>query len=128
MNEEKYAKISEYLVDETKLYQDWYVDFNQAETESKQYTRKVSFIPEPEKIKLFFEQWFKEQEQLFKDKICGDWRYCERNQEFKDNQSHFIAMLADILTLILVAIPVNSIATATILYTEKRLDRFCGCE
>jgi len=125
--EEKYAKISEYLADETKLYQDWYGDFNQAETESKQYTRQVGFVPEPEKIKLFFEQWFKEQDQLFKEKICDDWRYCERSHEFKDNQSNFIAMLADILTLILV-IPVNSIATATILYTEKRLNSFCGCE
>jgi len=120
--------VEEYLSNPTKLYQDWYTGFNQIETEEKQYAIKVGVsIPPVDKIKALFDDWFNESQKFLKDKLCGEWAYCQKKEEFAQHEAQSIAILADFLSLIS-PIPINTIATATILRVEKYLDRLCECE
>ncbi len=117
------AKINEYLADETKLYQDWFTGLTQ--TEESQYTKEVAVMPKLSQLKDMYEGWFKKQMPVIKEKLCPP--YCQKRQEYKDQETWLIAAVADILTITFTGMPMNCVAVSVILVTTKRLDRFCEC-
>ncbi|MDM8558751.1 hypothetical protein [Candidatus Parabeggiatoa sp. HSG14] len=128
MDSKRESQIENYILNEDKLYQDWYTGFNQSKSEDNQYTVQVAVsIPSTDKVKELFDNWFNGNRNLLKDKICGEWGYCQKKEDFSQHEAQSIALLADFLTVILV-IPVNSIATAIILRVGKYLDHLCECE
>jgi hypothetical protein len=123
MTPETEIKINEYLADEAKLYQDWYTGL--IKTEDTKYTKEVGILPELPALKEMFEGWIKQQAPILKAQLC-DW-YCQKRQEYQDQETWLIAAMADILTITFTGVPINSVAAAVILVTTKRLDQFCEC-
>ena len=119
MDQKIESQVNEYLSDETKLYQDWYTGLFQ---EGEQYATQVGVIPDFAEIKRLFEKWFNKQRSALKG-LCGD--YCQKKQE-KLQEPLLIASVVDGLT-VLVGIPFNIVAVATILVLGKFLDRLCDC-
>jgi len=117
------TKINEYLADETKLYQDWYAGLTQ--TEESQYATEVGVDLKLPALKEMYEGWFKQQMPVFKQKLCPP--YCQKRQEYQNQETLLIAALADILSVTLTGIPINSVAAAAILVATKRLDNLCEC-
>jgi hypothetical protein len=120
MNQEIENQINAYLSDETKLYQDWYTTLAQTGA-----TKQISTLPPLSELKQVFEQWLEQQKSIFTAKLCGE--YCQKRQQLQEQESLLIAAVADILTVALIGMPVNSVAVAVILVTKKRLDKFCDC-
>jgi hypothetical protein len=123
MTPEIETKINEYLSDETKLYQDWYTGLTQ--TKEGQYTKEVGVELKLPALKEMYEGWVKQQLPVFKEKLCPP--YCQKRQEYQDQETLLIAALADILTVTFTGMPINSVAAAVILVTTKRLDKLCEC-
>ncbi len=124
MAQEQQALIETYLADETKLYQDWYSGLTQ--TEDNQYTQKVgSIIPPVDELKKMCLNWIKQQQETLKSESCG--KYCQIRQQFQNQETLLIAGVADGLSVVFVGIPINVIAVATILVSEKHLDKICNC-
>jgi hypothetical protein len=123
MTPETETKINEYLSDETKLYQDWYVGLTQ--TEEAQYTKEVGVIPALPELKKMCEGWINQQTPVLKAKFCES--YCKKRQQFQEQETWLIAAVADILTVTFTGMPMNCVAVSVILVTTKRLDRFCEC-
>jgi len=119
-------QIQQYLANQDKLYQDWYMTYGQP-TESSKATEQVRAIPSTEGIKKLFAKFYSSIETTLRQKICGDWCYCEKRSEYQQDREKFIAVIADVLSMIL-PMPVNSLTTAVILYEEKFLDKLCACQ
>lgn len=115
-------QIEEYLSDETKLYQDWYTGLFE-ESEDAQYTTEVGVMPDLDKLKQFFEKWFKKQ-QTFLKKVCDD--YCQHKQQ-QQQPSLLAAAITDSLGVFVGNFPINLPATATILVAGGYLDHICHC-
>jgi hypothetical protein len=122
-SKDKKLQIENYLLDEDKLYQDWYTGLFETSKDA-QYTSDVGIIPGIEELKQFFEEWFKNQKEKLK-KLCVEYDYCQKRQQ-QNQQTLLIAGVADSLTFV-VGIPVNFVAVATILVSGKFLDRLCDC-
>ena len=105
------------------MYQDWYTGITQ--TEEAQYTKQVGSIPPLPEIKKLCEGWITQQKSALKAKLCEP--YCQKRQQFQNQEALLIAAVADALSIILVGIPINVVAVAVILVTEKHLDQFCDC-
>lgn len=123
MNQEIESQINAYLADESRLYQDWYKGLTQAE--DSQYTKEVGVMPKLPALKEMCEGWLNKQTPILKEKLCPP--YCQKRQEYQEQETLLIAALADILTVTLTGIPINSMAVAAILVTTKRLDKLCEC-
>jgi hypothetical protein len=123
MTPETEAKINEYLADETKLYQDWYLGLSQ--TEDSQYTQEVGVLPKLSELQKMCENWIKQQTPFIKENLCPP--YCQKRQQYQDQEVWLIAMVADILTFTFSGVPINSVAVAVILVTTKHLDKLCNC-
>ena len=123
MNQEIESQINAYLADESRLYQDWYKGLTQVE--DSQYTKEVGILPKLPQLKEMCESWINQQKPVFKDKLCGP--YCQKRQQFQEQESLLIAGVADILTVTLTGMPINFVAVAVILVTTKRLDKLCEC-
>jgi hypothetical protein len=67
MTPETEAKINEYLADETKLYQDWYLGLSQ--TEDSQYTQEVGVLPKLSELQKMCENWIKQQTPFIKESL-----------------------------------------------------------
>ena len=117
--------IQQYLIDSDKLYQDWYMTYGQT-SEPNQFTEQVRAIPSTDGIKKLFAKFYASVEDILRQKVCGDWCYCEKKTEYKQDREKFIAVIADVLSIVL-PMPVNSLTTAIILYEEKYLDKLCVC-
>jgi len=124
-SKDKELQIDDYLSNEDKLYQDWYTGLFETSKDA-QYTSEVGIIPDFDELKQFFEEWFNNQTEKLK-KLCVDYDYCQKRQQQNNQQTLLIAGVADSLTTILVGIPVNFVAVATILVSGKFLDRLCDC-
>jgi hypothetical protein len=120
---EQHALIEMYLADKTKLYQDWYTGLTQ--TEENQYTQKVGVIPPLDELKKMSLNWIKQQQESIKTKFCE--KYCQTRQQFQNQETLLIAGVADSLSVVFVGVPINLVAVATILVSEKHLDRICNC-
>ncbi|MDM8566339.1 hypothetical protein QUF74_11915 [Candidatus Halobeggiatoa sp. HSG11] len=118
-------QIQKYLANKEQLYQDWYMTYGQS-PEPSQATEQVRAIPSTEGIKKLFAQFYSSIESILRQKICGDWCYCEKKSEYQQDREKFIAIIADVLSMVL-PMPVNSLTTAVILYEEKFLDSLCAC-
>ncbi|MBE9562121.1 MAG: hypothetical protein IMF12_04575 [Proteobacteria bacterium] len=116
-------QIEIYLSDETKLYQDWYTGLTQ--TENSEYTKKVRVIPPLDELKKLYEDWIKQQQEVIKIKFCK--KYFQMRKQFQNQETLLIAGVADSLSSVFVGFPINLIAVATILVSEKYLDRICDC-
>ncbi|MEN8221033.1 MAG: hypothetical protein ABFS56_32715 [Pseudomonadota bacterium] len=123
MSPELETKINEYLSDETKLYQDWYTGLIQ--TEDSQYTKEVGVMPKLPELKEMCEGWLNQQTPILKEKLCP--RYCQKRQEYQEQETLLIAVVADLLTITFTGVPINFVAVAVILVTAKRLDKLCDC-
>ncbi|MDM8568404.1 hypothetical protein QUF50_02595 [Thiotrichales bacterium HSG1] len=119
-------QIQKYLANKDQLYQDWYLTYGQT-SEPKQFTEQVRAIPSTDGIKKLFAKFYSSVEDILRQKVCEDWCYCEKRTEHQDNKGELIAAIADILAVILSGFPINYLATATILYSEKYLDNLCAC-
>ena len=117
------TKINEYLADETKLYQDWYAGLTQSE--ESQYTKQVGVTLKLLELKKMCDGWFEQQAPVFKEKLCPP--YCQKRQEYQNQETLLIAVMADILTVTFTGMPFNFVAVAVILVTTKRLDKLCEC-
>jgi len=115
------TQINEYLADETKLYQDWYTGL----IEEGQYTKEVGVDLNLPALKKMYEGWFKQQLPVFKQNLCPP--YCQKRQEYQNQETLLIAALADILAITFTGMPINSVAAAVILVATKRLDKLCEC-
>lgn len=120
MNQEIETQINDYLSDETKLYQDWYTALAQTGA-----TKQISTLPPLSELKQVFEQWIEQQKPILTAKVCGE--YCQKRQQYQSQEPLLIAAVADMLAVVLIGMPINSIAVAVILVTKKRLDQFCDC-
>ena len=123
MTPETEAKINEYLADETKLYQDWYLGL--CNTEDSQYTQEVGVLPTLSELEKMCENWIKQQAPFIKKNFCPP--YCQKLQQYQNQEVWLIAMVADILTVTFAGVPVNFVAVAVILVTKKHLDKLCDC-
>ena len=48
-----------------------------------QYTVKVGVpLPPFDKIKALFDNWFNESQKFLKDKLCSEWQYCQKKEQF----------------------------------------------
>jgi len=120
---EQQALIETYLVDETKLYQDWYTGLIQ--TKDSQYTQKVGFIPPLAELRKMCEDWIGQKQESIKTNFCA--KYSQMRKQFQNQETLLIAGVADGLSVVLVGVPINVVAVATILVSEKHLDRICNC-
>jgi len=121
MDHETESKIKAYLSDEDKLYQDWYRGINPVDEE---YASPVSVDQEDlNKFKKWFEKWFRQQRNQLQQLCEG---YCQKRQELQNQEPLLIAFVADNLATVFMGIPINLLATATILSSERILDNLCG--
>lgn len=123
MTPEIEAKITCYLNDENRLYQDWYKGLS--ETQGSQYSQEVAKIPSLQELKALSEGWVKKNSSLLKDKLCP--LYCEKRQQLFGQEALLIGLIADALPLISPNIPINSIAVSVILVTRYSLENLCDC-
>lgn len=123
MTSETEIKINEYLADETKLYQDWYLGLTGAgET---QYTKEVGVIPKLSELKQLCNKWIQQQTPVFQEKLCEF--YCQNRQFSQKQETLLIAGVADVLTVVFAGVPINFTAVAVILVTKNHLDNLCHC-
>ena len=123
MTPEIETKINEYLSDEAKLYQDWYTGLIQ--TEEAQYTKEVRVKLKLPALKKMCEDWIEQQTPIIKEKFCPP--YCQKRQEYQDQETWLIAAAADLLTVTFIGVPINCVAVSVILVTTKQLDKLCDC-
>ena len=123
MTPEIETQINTYLADEAKLYQDWYTSLTQ--TQDAQYTQEVAVMPKLQVLKEMWEGWIQQKTPILKEKLCP-W-YCQKRQQYQNQETWLIAAVADILTVMFSGLPMNSMAAAVILVTTKRLDTLCDC-
>ena len=122
MNQDQQALIKVYLSDETKLYQDWYQGLNPVKGDPS--TVKFASLPSVDAVKQRFEKWVEKHQGWFKQKICVDWGYSRKHEEFQTTEMLIIALTADGLTAAL-PIPTATLAAMTILVMERHLDKMC---
>ena len=117
------TQINDYLSDNDKLYKDWYQSLNlpTADASTVQYAR----LPSIATIKANFQKWFEENQAWLKQKICMEWDYPRKRQESQTAEMLIIALTADGLTALLPIPAAATLATATILVIENRLDALC---
>jgi hypothetical protein len=120
---EQQVLIEMYLADETKLYEAWYTGLTQ--TEDSEYTQKVSVIPPLEELKKLCLNWIQQQQAALKPKFCEKYRHLRK--EFQHQETLLIAGVADSLSVVFTGLPINLLAVATILVSEKHLDQMCNC-
>jgi len=123
MNQDQQALIKAYLSDETKLYQDWYQGLNPVKGDPS--TVKFASLPSVDAVKQRFEKWVEKHQGWLKQKICVDWGYSRKHEEFQTTEMLIIALTADGLTAAL-PIPTATLAAMTILVMERHLDKMCS--
>ncbi len=101
----------------------WYTGLTQ--TEDSQYTQKVGFIPPLDELKKMCLNWIKQQQESIKTNFCK--KYSQMRKQFQNQETLLIAGVADSLSVVFVGVPINLVAVATILVSEKHLDRICNC-
>jgi hypothetical protein len=116
MVQEQQALIDAYLLDEAKLYQDWYQEISQAKHESYVVPYAIS-PPSLEEIKQRFKNYFLEKQAFFKQEICIEWDYPRKIKEY-GKVTLLIAALADYFVA-------AGLATITVLVLEGYLDSLC---
>ena len=114
--------IKAYLSDETKRYQDWYQGLTPSgDPNTVQFSSGSSSI---EGLKQRFQKWVEKHQAWLKQKICIEWGYSRKHQEFQTTEMLIIALTADGLTAAL-PIPTATLAAMTILVAERHLDKIC---
>ncbi|HIE00605.1 MAG TPA: hypothetical protein EYP59_10000 [Thiotrichaceae bacterium] len=120
---EQHALIEMYLADEAKCYEDWYTALTQ--TESSQYAQKVRAIPPLDDLKKLCLNWIKQQQASITNQFCE--KYAQIRKQFQNQETLLIAGVADSLSVVFTGVPINLLAVATILVSEKHLDQMCKC-
>ncbi len=115
------ALIETYLVDETKMYQDWYKGLQQGQSESSM-TPFAAKLPSNDSIIKRFQSWLDQYKDFLKTKICVKWEY-QRKKAESQSQKFLISALADALTLL--GIP-TALATSSWLVIKGHLDHICA--
>jgi hypothetical protein len=123
MAQEQQALIKAYLSDETKLYQDWYQGLNPVKGDPN--TVPFASLPSTSIIKQIFQKWVEKNQAWLKQKICVEWGYSHKHEEFQTAEKLIIAMTADGLTAAL-PIPTATLATMTILVAEHYIGKMCA--
>jgi len=115
------ALIETYLMDETKMYQDWYQGLQQGLSESSMIPFSAE-LPSNESIIKRLQAWFDQYKDLLTTKICGEWEYRRKKTE-SQSKKFLISALADALTVF--GIP-SALATSAWLVIKGRLDNICA--
>ena len=118
------SQVDDYLANNDKLYQDWYQGLSSPTTETS--TIQYASLPSVAAIKSSFQQWFEENEAWLRQKICVEWDYPSKRQESQTSEMLVIALTADGLTALLPIPVAATLATATLLVVENRLDVLCA--
>jgi hypothetical protein len=116
MDKTQQALIEAYLANETKLYQDWYKIIHppKGDTDTLEVAPPLSL----DTLKKRFKQWFEEQQEIWREKICIEWDYPRKRKEYNDIEQ-LIAALVDFVAT-------DGIALICILVIEGYLDRLCA--
>ena len=123
MDQEQQALLKAYLADETKRYQDWYQGLNSVKGDTS--TVKFSSQLSVDDMKLRFQKWVEKHQGWLKQKICVEWGYSRKHEEFQSTEMLIVALTADGLTTAL-PIPTATLAVMTILVAERHLDKMCA--
>jgi hypothetical protein len=115
------ALIETYLVDETKMYQDWYKGLQQGQSESSMIPFAAE-LPLNESIIKRLQVWFDEYKDFLITEICIKWEYQRKKSESK-SRKFFISALADALALL--GIP-SALAGSCWLEVKGYLDHICA--
>jgi hypothetical protein len=115
--------VSEYLADETKLYQDWYNAFYppEGDTETDKFDPPFSLGT----LKKRFKQWFEKRREILRHKICDEWEYPKKKGTFENKQALIIALSIDCLAIVLSLPTTNVLTVSTILVVDGYLDKLC---
>lgn len=124
MDNTQQALIDSYLNDELKLYQDWYQEVYAPETDSETVAFAPSFSLET--LKKRFKQWFQNQKQMLRHKICEEWGYSNKKGSFENQKAIIIAISMDCLAVALSLPTTNTITISTILVVDGYLDQLCS--
>jgi hypothetical protein len=123
MDQAQQALIKTYLSDEAKLYQDWFQGINPPSGDPT--TIQYASVPSVAAMKARFDKWFEQHQPWLKQKICVEWGYSRKHEEFQTTEMLVIALTADGLTAAL-PIPTATVAAMTILVAERYLDKLCA--
>ncbi len=127
-------QIEEYLSDEAKLYQDWYLGISPPKTDSD--TKFVAVKPSLESMKKRFDAWFKQNCGFIKDAFCKPansksvqtccekWKKWREKKTFHTRQHLIVAIVTDIALSPLVH-PSHTVVTVTLLFANGYLDLLC---
>ena len=115
--------IKNYLVDEMKLYQDWYQAFYAPESD----TDTVAFAPpfSLETFKKRFSQWFEKRREILRQKICEEWEYPKKKSAFENKEAMIIAISVDCLAIAFSLPTTNVLTVGTILVVDGYLEKLC---
>ncbi|MDM8567293.1 hypothetical protein QUF74_16800 [Candidatus Halobeggiatoa sp. HSG11] len=114
MEREELIKL--YLADRSKLYQDWLAEIDKVEADSEVvlYSSRTDKSPDEEGTKRF-KRYFEVNQKVIQRKVCR--KYLQIREE-STNVGIIIAAVSD-------ALGTGGYATATILVTERYLDKLC---
>jgi S1-C subfamily serine protease len=122
MNQEQQSLIKAYLSDESKRYQDWYQGLNPQTGDPS--TIPFASLPSMGAVKQRFQKWVEKNQAWLKQKICVEWGYSRKHEEFQSHEMLILSLTADGLTTAL-PIPTATLAAMTILVAEHYLDNLC---
>lgn len=134
MNQEQ--RIAEYLANEEKLYQDWFIAVSQPQ--SGEATIPVGIKDSLPELKQRVGNWFRQNQNALKEivcqrrsdtdrkTLCERWRAVRQVEHFHVKQEVIIALTVDI-TLTPLFHPYHTVVVVTVLAVNNYLDRLCQC-
>lgn len=132
MNQEQ--RIAEYLADEEKLYQDWFIAVSQPQ--SRETTIPVGVRDSLTELKQRAKTWFQQNQNILKGivcqrrsdtdqkTLCERWRAVRQVEHFHVKQEIIVALTVDI-TLAPLFHPYHTVVVITVLAVNRYLDILC---